>query len=139
MDLSRKAKFSHLRDLIELSLVDNQNRPIEQIYIEKVAESIGVDDDELAALYKDIQEGGVEKRALPDLESQIIPLFHRLVIVMTIDKEVHPEEIRFCKELGLKMGLNLFAVDELMEIAQNEDTSQLTPARINEVFRKYYN
>ena len=139
MDLSREEKLSHLRDLIELSLIDDQNRPIEQIYIERVAEGIGIDEGELSELYQAVQEGYSEKRTLPDLESQIIPLFHRLVIVMTIDKETHPKEIQFCQELGLKMGLNLFAVEEIMEIARNEDPSQLTAVRISDIFRKYYN
>ena len=139
MHLTKEEKLSHLTDLITLSLIDREHGRIEEVYISKVAQSLGIRDHELKALYDNVELDQEMERELPDQESQIIPLFHRLLIMMTIDRDIDETEIAFCKEIGLQMGLNLYAVEEVLQLASRGNANDLTPNVINSIFKKYYN
>ena len=135
MPFSYEEKLTHLLDLMNLAKVDNQITKIETIYIMKVAERLGVDQLELAKL----EALGVEQKAIPKAEHYIIPLFHRLLILMGIDARIGDDEITFCKNLGLQMGLNLYAVDDIIQLALEGSADYMNPGQINVIFKKYYN
>ncbi|ELR72323.1 hypothetical protein C900_01605 [Fulvivirga imtechensis AK7] len=134
MALSHEEKLSHLLDLMNLAKADEQISKIETIYILKVAERLGIDQLELARL----EALGIEKRSIPKAEHHIIPLFHRSLILMGIDTRINDEEIGFCKNLGLQMGLNLYAINDIIQLALN-GYEFMDPQQINDIFKKYYN
>ncbi|MBL3658512.1 hypothetical protein [Fulvivirga sediminis] len=135
MSLSKEEKLSHLFDLMNMAKADDAIQKIESVYIYKVAERMGIDQLELVKL----ETLGVEKRSFPKTEHQIIPLFHRLLILMCIDASIDDLEISFCKDLGLKMGLNPFAVNEIVTLACQKQPEHLSPDEINTIFRRFYN
>jgi len=134
MDLTREEKLSHLVDLMALAKSDEEIYKIESVYIKKVAERLGVDELTLAQA----ETLGAEK-AIPKSEAQIIPLFHRLLILMSIDRDVDHRELHFCKDLGIRMGLNPSAVNEIILLSSTGIPEYLDPDRINAIFKKYYN
>ena len=139
MSLSKEEKLSHLSDLIQMSLIDMEHGRIEEIYIDKVAQSLGIQSEELARLYQKIRSGQKKKRELPDRESEVIPLFHRLLIMMSIDRDIDEKEVELCRQVGLQMGLNLYAVEEALKVAFGGNANDLTPTVVNSIFKKYYN
>ena len=101
---------------------------------------LGVDDILLKELYhKSSLNSNLSQRELPDLESEIIPLFHRLLLLMTVDGTVHAKEIDLCRKIGLQMGLNLLAIEEILKTASIGKASLLTPEFISNTFKTYYN
>ncbi|MTI19861.1 hypothetical protein E1176_02380 [Fulvivirga sp. RKSG066] len=134
MALSYKEKLSHLADLMALAHADEETSKIEATYVKVVAKKLGVDMLDLAK----IETLGTE-RDLPENEFQIIPLFHRLLILMNIDMDLDERELLFCRNLGIKMGLNPSAVSEIIELAGKNRGRHLQPGEINEIFKKYCN
>lgn len=137
--MTKAEKLSHLTDLIHLSLIDNRQIKIERVYIEKVSSSLGVEDRDLQKLYNEVTSNTPLTYELPDRESKIIPLFHRLLIMMTIDRTISESEILLCKEIGLRMGLNLYVIDKILDLAVSDTNDVIDPRFINSIFKKYYN
>ncbi|UII20238.1 hypothetical protein [Fulvivirga ligni] len=135
MSLTKEEKLSHLLDLMNMAKIDSSIQRIESVYIYKVAEKMGIDKLELVKL----ETLGIDKRSVPKTEYQIIPLFHRLLILMCIDTDIDDLEKSFCRELGIKMGLNPFAVTDIIELACKKQPHHLSPDEINTIFRRYYN
>lgn len=136
MDREYKEKLSHLNDLIQLSRIDGYESSIESSYIETVAERLGVAPDDLNKLKKNQLQ---VKFSPPRFEYQIIPQFHRIVLLMGIDRMIYKEELNFCTELGLKMGLNLSAVKEILEKMIYYPNNIIPAEELENIFKKYYN
>lgn len=129
-----KQKLSHLYELTKLVKEESIYSSIEHNYIKKVAERLEVDLDDL-----DNFEPDELKLDLPRNEFMVIPLFHRLVILIGIDSIVLDEERNFCFELGVKMGLHPQAVNEVIDIVVNNGVFDLTPQKITSIFNKFSN
>lgn len=129
---THKQKIAHLKSLYHLASVDNFISPEERMYIEVVAEKLGVDLNELKM--GDVSEPELE---LPDREYKLYSLFHRLVIILTVDGNVSDEEKRYCFSLGIKMGLHPNAIAEIMDHIITRGPMKALPQEITAIFRKY--
>jgi hypothetical protein len=136
MDREYKEKLSHLKDLIQLSRVDGYESTIESNFIDSVAERLGVDGNDLDHL----KTGEIDVDfSPPKYEYQIIPQFHRIVLLMGIDRMIYKEEIQFCMDLGLKMGLNPSAVKEIVDKMIFYPNNIIPAEELESIFKKYYN
>ena len=64
--------------------------------------------------------------------------YHRLMLLMGIDRIIAEEEMDFCIELGVKMGLKLEAIQEVIEEVIENPRHILTVDEIERIFYKYY-
>lgn len=136
MEREYKEKLSHLNDLIKLSRVDGYESSIESNFIESVAERLGVSGSDL----DDLKNGHIEiDFSPPRYEYQIIPQFHRIILLMGIDRMIYKEEIQFCMELGLRMGLNPNAVKEIVDKMIFYPNNIIPAEELESIFKKYYN
>ncbi len=136
MDREYKEKLSHLKDLIQLSRVDGYESTIESNFIESVAERLGVSTGDL----NNLKNGAIDiDFSPPKYEYQIIPQFHRIVLLMGIDRMIYKEEIQFCMDLGLKMGLNPSAVKEIVDKMIFYPNNIIPAEELESIFKKYYN
>lgn len=136
MDREYQEKLSHLNDLIKLSRVDGYESRIETNFIDSVAEKLGVHENDL----EDLKSEKLKiKFSPPKYEYQIIPQFHRIVLLMGIDRMIYKEEINFCIELGLKMGLNPNAVREIVDKMIFYPNNIIPASELENIFKKYYN
>lgn len=136
MSREYQENLSHLNDLLELSEADGYASPIEIAFIDIIAERLGVSKCDLEKLKNK------ELRipfSPPKYEHQIIPQFHRVILLMGIDRVINKEELDFCSELGLKLGLNLCAVNEALEKAKNCSNNIIPVNELEKIFKKYYN
>jgi hypothetical protein len=136
MDQDYAEKISHLNDLVTLSKVDGYESAIEMNFIISVANRMGVSEEDVLKLR---EESKRIKFTPPKYEYQIIPQFHRLVLLMGIDRMIYREEIRFLTDLGLKMGLNLHAVKEVLEKMVFYPNNIIPAEEMEAIFKKYYN
>jgi hypothetical protein len=129
---SYEQKISHLKALYHLACADNVFSKAEAVYIQKVAEKLGIDVAELAKFEKT-----EPKLHLPDREFKIYALFHRLAIIIMVDDGINEQEKRYCFNLGIKMGLHPNAVGEIIEYVIEHGAMQTSPKEVMNIFRKY--
>ncbi len=127
-------KLSLIQDLISLSKVDDEVTYMEQNFIFTIANGLGVDKIELQELLDNPIEFTPQRN-----EMDRITHFYRLLLMMGVDQVSHEKEQQFCKEVGLKMGLNPIAMREIIERIIASETHQLPPQEIVEVFKTYHN
>ncbi len=136
MDSEYLEKLSHLKDLVKLSQIDGEESHMEMNFINSVADRLGVERSDIDK----IKSGEIEiKFSTPKFENQVIEQFHRLILLMGIDKMITKDEINFCFELGIRMGLNYNAITEVLRKAVISPAHLLHKDEIEGIFKKYSN
>lgn len=136
MDRKYQEKLSHINDLIQLARVDGYQSKIETNFIDSVADRLGVEKQDL----EDLKTEKLKiKFSPPRYEYEIIPQFHRIVLLMGIDRMIYKEEVNFCRELGLKLGLNPSAVNEIIDKMIFYPNNIIPADELETIFKKYYN
>jgi hypothetical protein len=111
MDPNFQEKLSHINDLIKLSMID-----------------------------KKIKDGMIDITfSPPRSESKVIEQFHRVIILIGIDKLIYKEEVSFCVELGVRMGLNYGAINEVLKKTLRNPAHIMQIDEMKEIFNKYSN
>jgi hypothetical protein len=134
MEDSYQEKLSHLNDLISLSRADGDESYLEIDFINSVAARLGIEQ----SVVDDIKEGKIRiSFSPPTNESKIIEQFHRLIILIGIDKLIYKEEVSFCVELGLKMGLNYNVIVEVLTKTLHNPAYFIHLDEIQAIVKKY--
>jgi hypothetical protein len=136
MDTQYDEKISHLNDLIRLSRIDGNESLHEVNFINSVADRLGIDRQKVKEIKNDSK--GVRFTPPSDMY-QIIMQYHRLIVLMGIDRIITQEEKDFCLELGKKMSLKVEAIGEIIDKAIDNPRHIISVDDIEEVFYKYYN
>ena len=127
-------KLSLMQDLIQLSEVDNHVDFMEENFIITIANGLGISSEEVTQLKENPVSFNPQEN-----EMDRITHFYRLLLLMGVDSEHHEKEIQFCKEVGLKMGLNPVAMREIIERIVASETHQLPPNEIIKIFKTHHN
>ena len=136
MDPNFQEKLSHINDLIKLSQIDGEESHMELNFINSVAARLGIEKDDV----KKIKDGKIEiSFKPPQKESKVIEQFHRLIILIGIDKLIYKEEVSFCVELGVRMGLNYNAIAEVLRKTLRNPAYIMHLDEMEEIFKKYSN
>ena len=136
MDPHYQEKLSHINDLIQLSKVDGKESHMEMNFINSVAARLGIEKNEV----EKIKNGKMDIAfSPPKNESKVIEQFHRLIILMGIDKLIYREEVSFCVELGVRMGLNYNAISEVLRKTLRNPAYIMHLDEVEEIFKKYSN
>jgi hypothetical protein len=105
-------------------------------FINSVAARLGVEKSEVI----NIKNGKVKITfSPPKRESKVIEQFHRLIILIGIDKLIYKEEVAFCVELGVRMGLNYNAITEVLRKTLRNPAYIMHLDEMEKIFRKYSN
>lgn len=134
MDNKHHEKLSLLQDLIALSKADKNVSFMETSFINSIAMGLGISGAELQHL----KDNPIAYNP-QDKEGDRITHFYRLLLLMSVDTEQHEKEIEFCKNTGLKMGLNPIAINEVIKQLQTSETGMLAPNDLIEIFQTYHN
>ena len=136
MDPFYQEKLSHLNDLIKLSKVDGEESHMESNFINSVAARLGIEKGDVVK----IKDGKMEITfSPPKKESKVIEQFHRLIILIGIDKLIYKEEVTFCVELGVRMGLNYNAITEVLRKTMRNPAYIMHLDEVEKIFKKYSN
>jgi hypothetical protein len=108
---------SHMRNLIEIAAADGSFGTEEQRLLEYAALRNNISISEL----KEIQEGTAKVRfEVPGSEQRKFFQLYDLVHMMSVDKDIHGEELRLCEIFAIKFGYRKEVVKEMIEmIRQN--------------------
>ena len=129
-----KEKLSLLSELIKLARCDHKVREQEYEFLLTIAQSINVSKEDFDSLFDKYIEF-----APPESEFDRILQFHRLVLVMNVDQETSDLEIKFIKDIGIRLGLNPFATNQVLVEMNKYPEKVIPPEKLIEIFKAYYN
>ncbi|SHG17982.1 hypothetical protein [Flagellimonas flava] len=127
-------KLSILSEMIAFARVDYSLKDSEYNFLLGVATNLGVKKEAFDALLK-------EKSPKVILKSQAerIVQFHRLLLLMNIDREQHKKEIQTLHNIGLAMGLPPSAIWQVLEVMHNYPDKVVPVDVLINIFKAHYN
>jgi uncharacterized tellurite resistance protein B-like protein len=131
---NHQEKLSLLQDLIALSKVDGNASFIEENFIYSIAAKLGISVIELNQLKNNPVDYTPENK-----ETDRIVQFYRLLLLMEVDQANDEKEVEFCKEAGLKMGLNPIAINTTINQLLKSNTGIMSPNDVIKIFQTYHN
>lgn len=129
-----KENLSLISELIKLANTDNDVRDIEFQFLLTIASQIGVTKDDFKTLFEQYI-----KFMPPKLEGDRIVQFHRLVLLMNVDQDTSPSELRYIREAGIRMGLNPMATDKVLEEMNIYPNKVIPTEKLIEIFKLFHN
>lgn len=135
MDHLYEEKISHLNDLISLSKIDGNEALNEVNFINSVADRLGISRQDLKKL-KEKQPDVIFTP--PEDMYQVMMQYHRLIVLMGIDRIITEEEKGLCLALGLKMNLKKEAIEEIIDKAIDTPRHVISVDEIENIFYRHY-
>jgi len=132
--MSIEEKLSALSQLIAFARTGKKLKDVEYDFLVIIANQIGIEKTE----FDNLLQNPVPHINLQS-ESERIVQFHRLILLMNVDKEIEPAELEKIHQLGLNMGLNIQAIDKTLEIMQKYKNNNIPPEVLLNIFKTYYN
>ena len=131
---SYQEKLDILSELIAFARVDQSLKKSEYQFLIQVASHLGIEKVVFEELLK-------KKSTKPQLKSQIdrIVQFHRLLLLMNIDKEQHEKEINTLHNIGLKMGLSPSGIEQVLRLMNNYPNKIIPPQVLFNIFKAQQN
>lgn len=127
-------KLSILSEMIAFAKADNVLRVAEYAFLVDVASSLGIEKD----VFDGLLQEKAEKKILKTQAERIVQ-FHRLVLLMNVDKEQHQSEIRKLHNVGLSMGLPPSAISQVLEVMHQYPNKVVPPDVLIKIFTAHYN
>lgn len=127
-------KHQILSDMIRLAMADEKLDQAEYDFIVAVASRLEVPQEEVDALIKNPVKSGVFKTEL-----ERITQFHRLVLLMNVDKETHFAEVDALRNYGLKIGIRPEAIEQVFNEMGDYEDKMIPNERLIEIFSRFYN
>ena len=129
-----KEKLSILAQLISFAKADDVVKIEEYKFLQDIATQLGIDQDTFDTLFHTKTE-----RVILQPESERIVQFHRLLLLMNVDREQHESELRRLHTIGLAMGLPPSAIDQVLLI-MDRYPDKIVPAEVLiDIFKAHYN
>ncbi|MFN5417756.1 MAG: TerB family tellurite resistance protein [Flavobacteriia bacterium] len=134
MDANKNEKLSLLTELIKLANADLEVREMEHQFLMAIAMQLGISAEEFVPLF----EQNIDF-VPPVNEFDRILQLQRLILLSNVDLENSENELRFIKELAIKMGLNSLAVDEVLRRMHDYENKIIPPDVLIAIFTANYN
>lgn len=132
--ITYKEKLSLLGDMIELSKVDGQLHDREYEFIKMVSEELNVRPEDFEELFTLPNELLVFKSEFKRIEH-----FYRLALLSHCDNHHHEREHEFMYQLGLKLGLNPFAIKRVLNEMEKSPTRMVEADLLLGIFKEQLN
>lgn len=127
-------KKSIISELIKLSKVDGQVSENEIGLIKQIGNMIGLQDFEILELFKHPVKFDPETSHLDRIVQ-----FQCLVLLANVDEKLASEEIEQLKKMGLKLGLNQKAVNEVLVRMKDYPNNVIPPDDLLDIYKKHMN
>ena len=127
-------KLSLLTELIKLSRCDNEVREKEYDFLLSIAQSLQLSKENFDGLFDEYIEF-----TPPESEFDRILQFHRLVLLMNIDKQTSEKELHFIKDISIHLGLNPMATNKVLDTMHLYPNKVVPAEKLIEIFKEHYN
>ncbi len=133
-NLNYNQKLSILHSLLSMINVDNIESETELDFIYQLGVKLGVKREDV--------DGLVDKTLEffpPKAEHQRIVLFYTFLLVMKLDGVLSTNERKVCEDIGFKLGLNPFAVQNLIDTMLSNPEKKVPAIDVVNFFKLYHN
>lgn len=127
-------KLSILSELITFAMADDVVKVSEYKFLLDIALQLGIDKDTFDSLFHKKAE-----KVILRPQSERIVQFHRLLLLMNVDREQHDTELRRLHNIGLRMGLPPSAIDQVLIIMHRYPDKIVPPEVLINIFKAHYN
>jgi uncharacterized tellurite resistance protein B-like protein len=107
---------SHMKNLIEMAVVDGNFDLVEHNLLTRIAERNNVSEDHLKKIKENREKIEFE---LPQDGQEKFAQFYDLVHMMTIDKTIHQEEMNLCNIFAVKFGYPRYKANDIIASIQS--------------------
>ncbi len=123
-----------LSDLIFLAKADGRVDEAEHDFIHRIGNRMGLDRESIEHLF---QHPEPSVPLFTELER--ITHFHKLLLVMNVDRETHEKEVAALRNFGLRMGIRPRAIDQILERMEQYEDKIIPSNELIAIFQSYYN
>ncbi|WP_445384493.1 TerB family tellurite resistance protein [Robiginitalea sp. IMCC44478] len=131
---SYKEKLSILSEMISFARAEREIKDSEFSFLQGVAELLGVYQEDFEKLFN-----SKVKKIIPKSQPERILQFHRLVLLMNVDRKQEMNEIRKIHDIGLNMGLPPSAIDQVLVLMHRYPDKIVPPEVLFNIFKAHYN
>ena len=125
---------SLLSDLIFIANADGKIDSSEYDFIHRIGKRMGLEAAEIDNLFSE-----PEPSSPLFSEMERITHFHKLVLVMNVDKVTHESEVVTLRNFGLKMGIRPGAIDTILSRMEEYEDKIIPAQELIAIFQSYYN
>jgi uncharacterized tellurite resistance protein B-like protein len=115
---------SHMKNLIEMAVVDGNFDLIEYDLLKKIAKRNGIGEGYLKEIHEN--PGNIQFE-LPEDKREKFHQFYDLVHMMTVDNTVHLEEMKLCNLFAVKFGYSRERAQEIIASIQGNIKNNQNP------------
>jgi len=127
-------KKSMISELIELSKVDGKVTEMETGFIHQIGKQMGLEEADMLHLFE-----FPFPYTPPTEHFERIVQFQRMVLLMNVDMEVHDKELAHLRFMGMRLGLNPNAVNEVLEKMHDYPNNMIPPNDLIAIYAKHMN
>ena len=128
--INHDVKKSHLAQLIMLAQVDNKIDPHEAIFIKTLALKMRISEKEFNEILA-APENVEQLKAWEDNSN--LRRYYETLLLMNIDSNTEPAEKEFCRELGVKLGIEMKHTENIVDYFSENVEKQITFEEIIQV------
>jgi uncharacterized tellurite resistance protein B-like protein len=103
---------SHIKNLIEVAEADGHFAQVEKELLKSIAKRNGFSEKQISEIHKNLEE---IKLVIPEDSKSRFHRFYDLIHMMSIDNEIHDEELKLCSQLALRFGYHRDNVEDLIK------------------------
>lgn len=131
---THKEKLSILSEMIAFARIDGIIKEPEYNFLLGVASQLEID----TTTFNDLFDNKTE-HVIPKTEADRILQFHRLVLLMNVDKIQEEAEVGRLHNIGLGMGLPPSAIDQVLAVMHQYPNKVIPPNVLIDIFKAHYN
>ena len=132
--INRVEKLSLLSEMIAFAQADDSIKSIEYKFLFSIAKQLDISKDDFDYLF----EHPVTYVHLKSHSERIVQ-FHRLVLLMNLDKHISSKELVKLHNFGLRMGLSHDAINRVLDLMESFPNKMVPPDFLIDIFKVHYN
>ncbi|HPH47773.1 MAG TPA: hypothetical protein PLJ60_17045 [Chryseolinea sp.] len=105
-------KRSHLKNLVSIALADGHLADDEWELLLYLGSRLGMNEAEITAIKENPES---VRFVMPGTHEERVQQIEDLVLVMSIDRDIDPDEIELCKKIALKLDVLPQLVDSIIQ------------------------
>ncbi len=132
--INRVEKLSLLSEMIAFAMEDENIKSIEYNFLLGVAKQLDITQEDFDYLFK-FPVTYVHLKS----HSERIVQFHRLVLLMNVDKTISSKEMVKLHNFGLRMGLSHESISRVLDLMESFPNKIVPPGVLIDIFKVQYN
>ena len=132
--INRVEKLSLLSEMIAFAQIDTNIKSIEYKFLLGVARQLEISQKDFDYLFK-YPVNYVHLKS----HSERIVQFHRLVLLMNLDREITNKELVKLHNFGLRMGLSHESIHRVLDLMESFPNKMVPPDFLIDIFKVQYN